>query len=214
MEVILYARSAMEDPCDPQCPKQLQDCRDYVQSKGWSISAEYCDPGVAGTPGVQKKGLATAIAALRAGSVLLVIGVNRLSRDSRELDSLLMRIKSLGARVIGVEDAFDSNHASPLPDNDNRPRRCREELVAANQTRARATASQARLVAVGDHTQDRSPRGQYCLLYELIRFGLLPKGYRRDVLVPSVSVVLATPPESAAVTTASGVPGTLSPSPL
>jgi putative DNA-invertase from lambdoid prophage Rac len=114
MEVILYARSAMEDPCDPQCPKQLQDCRDYVQSKGWSISAEYCDPGVAGTPGVQKKGLATAIAALRAGSVLLVIGVNRLSRDSRELDSLLMRVKSLGARVIGVEDAFDSNHASPF----------------------------------------------------------------------------------------------------
>jgi DNA invertase Pin-like site-specific DNA recombinase len=114
MEVILYARSAVEDPRGRHCPKQLQECRDYAQSKNWSVSAEYFDPGVGGTPRYQRPALATAIAALRAGSVLLVIGVNRLSRDSRELDSLLLQVKALGARVIGIEDAFQSNHTWPF----------------------------------------------------------------------------------------------------
>jgi len=78
------------------------------------VSAAYSDPGIGGAPRFAKPQLDIAIAALRTGSVLLMVRADRLSRDWNERDARLAQVKAFGARVIGVEDSFDSSNELSL----------------------------------------------------------------------------------------------------
>lgn len=108
MKTILYARYSTERQSEASIADQLRTCRQYAESQGWLVDAEHADEGISGAAIGNRPGVRRAMDALQRGDTLLVTDLSRLSR-SQDLAPLLARLRHRGARVIGVQDAFDSD---------------------------------------------------------------------------------------------------------
>jgi DNA invertase Pin-like site-specific DNA recombinase len=108
MRTVIYARYSTERQSDASIADQLRVCREYVASRGWLVASEHCDEGISGAALGNRLGVQQALAALTAGSALIVTDPSRLSR-SQDLAPLLTRLRHRGVRVIGVQDGFDSD---------------------------------------------------------------------------------------------------------
>ena len=107
MRAISYARYSTEHQTESTIVDQLRRCRDYAESRGWTVASEYTDEGISGAAIGNRPGVQRALAELNSGDVLLVVDTTRLSR-SQDLAPLLSRLRHRGVRVIGVLDGFDS----------------------------------------------------------------------------------------------------------
>lgn len=103
---VIYARFSPRRRADECTSNETQEqlCREYAERQGWEVCGVFADEGVSGdTPIAQRPGLTAAIAALRAGDVLLVWRRDRLARDLVvDLDAE-EEVKRRKARLVSVE---------------------------------------------------------------------------------------------------------------
>jgi site-specific DNA recombinase len=104
---IAYARFSTDRQDEASIADQLRVCREYAGARGWTVEREFADEGISGAALGNRPGARAALEALGAGDVLLVNDLSRLSR-SQDLAPLLTRLRHRGARVIGVQDGFDT----------------------------------------------------------------------------------------------------------
>lgn len=108
MRCVCYARFSTANQSEASIADQLRVCREYAATRGWPIAGEHVDEGISGAALGNRPGARAAMLALGRGDVLLVTDLSRLSR-SQDLAPLLTRLRHRGARVIGVQDGFDSD---------------------------------------------------------------------------------------------------------
>jgi site-specific DNA recombinase len=111
---VLYARYSSEQQSAASVEDQFRVSRSRVQREGWTIVAEHFDDAVSGsTPLANRrggKGLLADLMAMRF-DVLVLEGLDRLSRDQVEQESVIRRMEHRGVRILGIADGYDSQHA-------------------------------------------------------------------------------------------------------
>lgn len=107
MRCFLYARYSTELQTEASIGSQLGVCRDFARARDWTIAGEFEDQAISGGALGNRPGAQAALAACQRGDALVVNDATRLAR-SQDLAPLVARLKFRGVRVIGVQDAFDS----------------------------------------------------------------------------------------------------------
>lgn len=103
----LYARYSTDAQSEASIADQLRVCREHAAARGWIVTGEFTDEAISGAAIGNRPGVQRALAAVASGDVLLVCDLSRLAR-SQDLAPLIARLRHRGARVVGVQDAFDS----------------------------------------------------------------------------------------------------------
>lgn len=111
MRAVLYARYSTDKQRESSIEDQLRAARVRAEAEGWAIVATHADEGISGsTPVALRPGgkalLADALAARF--DVLVVEGLDRLSREIGEAEQLVKRLEHRGIRIIGTSDAYDT----------------------------------------------------------------------------------------------------------
>ncbi len=95
--VAIYARLSFDRHDDGLgVERQLDECRDYADQRGWTVSTLFTDNDVSATTGVRRPGFEALLAARP--PAVLVWHTDRLIRVSRDLE----RVLDLGCAVYGV----------------------------------------------------------------------------------------------------------------
>lgn len=107
----LYARYSSDRQRETSIADQLRGCRDRAAREGWPVVATHSDEAVsASTPVALRQGgkalLADALASR--WEVLIIEGLDRLSREVGEQEAIVKRLEHRGIRIIGVSDGYDS----------------------------------------------------------------------------------------------------------
>ncbi len=111
MRAALYARYSSDKQSDASTTDQFRICRTRAEREGWSVVGEWSDEAVSGsTPVNQRPGASRAMVAGLSGEwdVLIVEGLDRISRNSAELEMTVRRLEHRRLRIIGVSDGYDS----------------------------------------------------------------------------------------------------------
>ena len=114
MKAILYARYSTEHQSAASVEDQFRICRERAHKESWTVIAEHGDDAVSGTTPVQtRRGGKALVADMTAGrfDVLIVEGLDRLSRDQVQQETLIRRMERAGIRIVGVSDGYDSQQA-------------------------------------------------------------------------------------------------------
>jgi site-specific DNA recombinase len=111
MRAVLYARYSSEKQRETSIVDQLRHARARAEAEGWTIIATHTDESVSGsTPIALRAGgkalLADALATRF--DVLVVEGLDRLSRELGEAEQLVKRLEHRGIRIIGTSDGYDT----------------------------------------------------------------------------------------------------------
>jgi site-specific DNA recombinase len=106
---IVYSRFSTDKQSESSIEDQQRVCRDFAAARGWSVAAEYSDRGISGAALGNRPGVRAALESLNSGDVLLVNDLSRLSR-SQDLSPLLARLRHRGVRILGAQDAYDSDN--------------------------------------------------------------------------------------------------------
>ena len=108
--VAVYSRISTDEAHQPwSLGAQDERLEAYCQSQGWSIVASYTDQGSGAT--LERPQLKRAIADARAGrfDVLLVVRVDRLSRNVGQLAQLAELLEEAGVVLISATEPFDTS---------------------------------------------------------------------------------------------------------
>ena len=115
MRLAIYVRFSSDRQRETSLEDQERVCQAYAHSRGWvPAHCTYSDEGISGaTPVSQRPGGARLItdALAERFSVLIVEGLDRLSRDQVEQERLVRRLEHRGIRIVGVADGYDSESA-------------------------------------------------------------------------------------------------------
>jgi site-specific DNA recombinase len=109
--VALYARFSTDLQRQSSIADQVVAARDRAQREGWPITIERSDEGVSGAVpvGLRAGGKALLADALAGRfDILIVEGLDRLSRDVGEQDQVVKRLEYRGIRLIGTSDGYDT----------------------------------------------------------------------------------------------------------
>lgn len=113
--VAVYARYSSDRQNPSSIEDQLRVCREYVVRAGGEIGdgLVFMDAAISGTSAV-RPGFQALHAAVRAGSVDVVVteDLSRIGRDVGNNDRTLKEFKSLGARLIAINDGLDTGQSS------------------------------------------------------------------------------------------------------
>ena len=110
----IYARvSTLEQVDGTSLATQVERCRAYVKSQGWSLAGELVDEGVSGAKAA-RPALDRLLALLDDGKVdaIVVAKLDRLGRSMRHLAALLGELDDRGVRLVSVAEGFDSQTPS------------------------------------------------------------------------------------------------------
>ncbi len=108
----LYARYSTDKQRETSVEDQLREARARAQREGWLVAAVHSDEGISGSiPVALRPGGKALLADALAGrfSVLIVEGLDRLSREISEAEGMVKRLEHRGIRIIGTADGYDSN---------------------------------------------------------------------------------------------------------
>jgi DNA invertase Pin-like site-specific DNA recombinase len=109
MRAALYARFSTDRQSETSAADQLRLCRQRAERDGLTIVAEYRDEAVSGSvPVGQRPGAKQLLAESGDWDVLLVESLDRISRDSAELEMTIRRLEHRRIRIVGVSDGYDS----------------------------------------------------------------------------------------------------------
>jgi site-specific DNA recombinase len=111
MRALIYSRFSTDKQRETSVDDQVRVCRARAETEGLDVVATYADEGISGsTPVDSRPGGAHLLADALAGrfDVLIVEGLDRLSRDQVEQERIIRRLEHRGLRIIGVADAYDS----------------------------------------------------------------------------------------------------------
>lgn len=112
VRVALYARFSTDLQRQTSITDQLVAARSRAANEGWSVVIEHGDEGVSGSVPVSYRAGGKALLVDASASrfeVLIVEGLDRLSRDMGEQDQVVKRLEYWGIRIIGTSDGYDSN---------------------------------------------------------------------------------------------------------
>jgi site-specific DNA recombinase len=112
MRACLYARYSTDKQRETSVEDQLREARARAKREGWAVTTTYSDEGISGsTPIALRPGgkalLADALATRF--DVLIVEGLDRLSRELGEAETMVKRLEHRGIRIIGTADGYDTN---------------------------------------------------------------------------------------------------------
>jgi len=114
MLTAIYARYSTDRQRETSVDDQFNVCEKRALSEGWSVIATYCDNGVSGSiPVGNRPGGADLLADSRY-TVLIVEGLDRLSRDIAEQETIVRRLEFRDIRIIGVADGYDSEMSGKM----------------------------------------------------------------------------------------------------
>lgn len=114
LRACLYARYSTDLQRQTSIDDQLRSARNRAEREGWSIVATHADEGISGsTPVALRPGGKALLADALAGrfDILIVEGLDRLSREIAEQESIVKRLEHRSIRIIGTADGYDT-HAS------------------------------------------------------------------------------------------------------
>lgn len=110
----IYGRYSTDKQREASIEDQARVCRARAEREGWDVAIAHSDDGISGSvPVAQRPGGARLLADALAGrfDVLLLEGLDRLSRDLVEQEQIVRRLEHRGLRIVGVSDGYDSTHA-------------------------------------------------------------------------------------------------------
>lgn len=108
---LLYARYSTDKQRETSIDDQLREARARAEREGWAVVAMHADEGVSGsTPVALRRGGKALLADALAGrfDILVVEGLDRLSRELGEAEQLVKRLEHRGIRIIGTSDGYDT----------------------------------------------------------------------------------------------------------
>lgn len=107
----IYARFSTDRQNERSLDDQVRVCQARADLLGVPVTNVYGDEGVSGsTPVARRPGGARLLADVLAGRVglLLLEGLDRLSRDQVEQERVVRRLEHRGVRILGIADGYDS----------------------------------------------------------------------------------------------------------
>ncbi len=107
----LYARYSTDHQSDNSLEAQERICRARAEALGLTVVALHSDAAVSGSMPVERREggralLADALA--HRFDVLIIEGLDRLSRDSVESERVVRRLEHRGIRIVGCTDGYDT----------------------------------------------------------------------------------------------------------
>ncbi|MDB6061778.1 MAG: Recombinase [Verrucomicrobiaceae bacterium] len=114
MRAAIYCRYSTDRQRETSIDDQVRVCRFFADREGWEIVSKRSDEEVSGSTPVNARigGAALLTDAMAARfDVLLLEGLDRLSRDLVEQETIVRRLEYQGIRIVGVSDGYDSNSA-------------------------------------------------------------------------------------------------------
>lgn len=107
----IYARFSTDRQDRTSIDDQQRACRAWSDARGMVVVATYADQAVSGSiPVTDRPGGAAMHADALAGryDVLVIEGLDRLSRDQVDTEQVVRRLEHRGVRIVGVADGYDS----------------------------------------------------------------------------------------------------------
>ncbi|WP_431276907.1 recombinase family protein [Variovorax ureilyticus] len=111
MRVCLYARYSTDHQSQNSVADQLRAGRERAAREGWTIAMVHADEGISGaTPVALRHGGKALLADALADrfDVLIVEGLDRITRDLAEQERTIKRLEHRGIRIIGTADGYDT----------------------------------------------------------------------------------------------------------
>src|SRR5690348_12853361 len=117
MNAAIYTRVSTDDQRDgASLDVQRERCIDYAVAQGWTVAAEFSDPGISGAAFFERKELLGALAAAQRGEIQVLVAYN-LDRFSRGVwPQLTEAAERAGLRLVtadGVIDTADDERELP-----------------------------------------------------------------------------------------------------
>jgi site-specific DNA recombinase len=112
MRAAIYARFSSDLQSETSIEDQARLCRSRADVLRVEVDRLFSDQAVSGsTPVAARPGGRELLEAALAGrfSVLILEGLDRLSRDSVEQETIVRRLEHRGVRIVGVSDGYDSD---------------------------------------------------------------------------------------------------------
>ena len=107
----IYARFSTDKQSETSIDDQARICRSRAEALGVTAIRVFSDAGISGSTLVaDRPGAAAMQAAALAGAfgILIIEGLDRLSRDQVEQETVVRRLEHRGLRIIGVADGYDT----------------------------------------------------------------------------------------------------------
>jgi site-specific DNA recombinase len=155
MKAVIYARFSTANQNDSSIADQVRICSEYASRQGLEIVATFEDQGISGAAMGNRPGAQRALAALQEGMTLLVADLSRLSR-SQDLAPLVTRLSHRRARVIGVQDGYDST---------SRTARMQAGLSGIMSEEFRSMIKDRTYTALESRARNKRPTGGKCYGY-------------------------------------------------
>lgn len=111
LRAALYARYSTDQQRQTSIDDQLRAARLRAAAEGWCIVAQHADQGISGSvPVALRPGGKALLADVLAGrfDVLVLEGLDRLSRELGEAETVTKRLEHRGIRIVGTADGYDS----------------------------------------------------------------------------------------------------------
>ena len=110
MRAAIYARFSSDKQRDASIEDQQRKCEERTEAEGWKIVERYADRAMSGSRADNRPGYQRMLQGAMAGEfdVLIVEGLDRLSRDSVNSEQTIRRLEFKGIRIVGVADGYDS----------------------------------------------------------------------------------------------------------
>lgn len=115
MRAAFYGRFSTDRQRETSIDDQKSVCAAYAATLGVSIEISHFDEGVSGsTPVIARPGGRGLMVDVLAGrfDILIMEGLDRLSRDMVEQEQVIRRIEYRGIRIVGVSDGYDSQSSA------------------------------------------------------------------------------------------------------
>ncbi len=107
----LYARYSTDKQRETSVEDQLREARTRAKREGWTIVATHTDEGISGSTPIALRAGGKALLADSLATrfdVLIVEGLDRLSRELGEAEIMVKRLEHRGIRIIGTADGYDT----------------------------------------------------------------------------------------------------------
>lgn len=107
----IYARFSTDRQDRTSIEDQVRSCRSWIEARGLALGPVYSDEATSGSiPVAARSGGGAMHAAALAGAfaVLVLEGLDRLSRDTVDGEAVLRRLEHRGVRVVGIADGYDT----------------------------------------------------------------------------------------------------------
>lgn len=111
LRAVLYARYSTDKQRETSIGDQLRAARARAAAEGWNVVATHADEGVSGsTPVALRPGGKALLADALAGrlDILILEGLDRLSREIGEAETMVKRLEHRGIRIVGTADGYDT----------------------------------------------------------------------------------------------------------